>query len=517
MKPPKREQEVIELFNCGRAPLTNRDIADAIGVSDISQITKQLVYYGYLQKTQDKRFTRTEKEYCLETRIEELESESSKSHEIVLNKVFTGSFLYHNLGHELINFMKDDQGNRYVYLNPWGNRGEDAEHETAYAFHIIESSLKSEEGMYEIIAASEISRDDAEDYYFRGKDNESRNNERVHAPLYRSHSFYEIFFCGPKTDLAHVYTYRASNLLLPNGRRIVVKIKSERAELDDTNPNFIKLSLMCNPQHDIAYADDKGKLSFDSTPNEFTDVDVLKDLLDLDKEYMRLATDADDINIDNLDDEQCFAVISDRTNLEDSTSNQIAYFLGRDKALTFDFVHNFLGLIDVEQNEEFEIFRENDNIDLLLLSDRHAIVIENKIDSCINGSLTINEHNKYDSQLNKYYEILHNPNDERFNQIQSNNKKFFILVPEYNPITREELDERYENGDKYALKTYNDLFEFVDAADYLPLGQNPTQLGEFMFKEFKKTIEYISWSKAQQRERTAYIRLKQRLLELDWH
>lgn len=39
------------------------------------------------------------------------------NYEFVFNKIFTGSFLEYHLGHEIINFIKTDEGNRYVYLN----------------------------------------------------------------------------------------------------------------------------------------------------------------------------------------------------------------------------------------------------------------------------------------------------------------------------------------------------------------------------------------------------------------
>ena len=44
------------------------------------------------------------------------------NYKYVLNKIFTGSFLNYNLGHEIINFIKMDDNNRYIYLNPWGER-----------------------------------------------------------------------------------------------------------------------------------------------------------------------------------------------------------------------------------------------------------------------------------------------------------------------------------------------------------------------------------------------------------
>lgn len=40
---------------------------------------------------------------------------------IVLNRMYTGSYLSSNLGHEVINMFQDDHGNHYLYLNAKGN------------------------------------------------------------------------------------------------------------------------------------------------------------------------------------------------------------------------------------------------------------------------------------------------------------------------------------------------------------------------------------------------------------
>ena len=40
---------------------------------------------------------------------------------IVLNRMYVGDYLSTNLGHEVINLFKADNGNHYVYLNSTGN------------------------------------------------------------------------------------------------------------------------------------------------------------------------------------------------------------------------------------------------------------------------------------------------------------------------------------------------------------------------------------------------------------
>ena len=40
---------------------------------------------------------------------------------IVLNRMYVGDYLDSNLGHEVINLFKSDNGNHYIYLNATGN------------------------------------------------------------------------------------------------------------------------------------------------------------------------------------------------------------------------------------------------------------------------------------------------------------------------------------------------------------------------------------------------------------
>ena len=54
-----------------------------------------------------------------ENNIKNMKSVTAES--IVLNVMYTGTFLNENMGHEVINLFKDDQNSHYLYLNPYGN------------------------------------------------------------------------------------------------------------------------------------------------------------------------------------------------------------------------------------------------------------------------------------------------------------------------------------------------------------------------------------------------------------
>ena len=40
---------------------------------------------------------------------------------ILINKMCTGSFTISNIGHEIINYFKDDNGDNYIYTSLWWN------------------------------------------------------------------------------------------------------------------------------------------------------------------------------------------------------------------------------------------------------------------------------------------------------------------------------------------------------------------------------------------------------------
>lgn len=490
------EKEVLDLFANQNTRLTRKEIGTAIHKKDPSGIIRDLIYFDYLVENDDATLSLTDKHYNDSIRKNK---KRPVNYRIVLNKIFTGSFLEYNLGHEIINFIKDESDKRYVYLNPWGERGEDASLSTEYVFHIIESSLNDENGIFELVGVSKINQN-AIDHYSK-----NTSDEIQYSPVFNGHSYYDIFYCGSETGKAHVYTYEATHFYRPTNRRIIIKIGRDSASINDVNGR-IEVTLMCNPQHSICYADASGKKTYSSNPNPHNDVEVLLTVLN---KYLEEADDS--VNINEIDNEQCFSIISGRAKLEVSTSNQIAYFLQRDSHLLYCFLHDFLNINDVTEDEQFEIVREKEeNIDLLFKSNNHIVIVENKIDSKINGvSNNPNANGKFESQLSKYYRYV----ESKYSHVPSRN--YFVLAPEYNELTRETLNERYENGNQYVLKSYNDLFNSFINLQYRPNGHQASSEGTFLFSQFKKSIEYLTWSKGKQRERTAYIRLKQRLDELD--
>ena len=212
-----------------------------------------------------------------------------------------------------------------------------------------------------------------------------------------------------------------------------------------------------------------------------------------------------------------------------------------------DFINtnNKLNKIKLTPTTRFEIIREKKHIDLFIkvvnstkddatpYKDDHIIIIENKIDSYINGIKREEKDKKtnritplkppFKSQLSDYYEYIMNPNDDEFKNIPEKNKHFFILEPEYSSITQSKLNSNeLLHGSKYSIIHYDDLYKLLlEIPEYNPYRKNLKQeetekaQRQFLYNQFKKTIEYIKSSNAEQMRTTAYIRLKQRICELN--
>lgn len=135
------------------------------------------------------------------------DNENNKK-EYVLNKIFSGSFCDHELPHDVINFIKSDEGYRFAYVNPYGKTSEP---NIRYIFHIIKSSLYGDNNkgkncsVYELAAVSEIEKptqkEDASPRKIKGIE-------------------FEKIFTGGKGALKELF--KVSHLWRPKGKPILI-------------------------------------------------------------------------------------------------------------------------------------------------------------------------------------------------------------------------------------------------------------------------------------------------------
>lgn len=353
---------------------------------------------------------------------------------IKFNKIFTGSFLKYNLGHEIINYIQDDTTNQhYVYMNPVGRV--DKNHKPDLICHVMRSSLYND--AFELVSvSSELEENPNYDDLKMDVEN---------SPVFKGHPFAEIF---PAVGKTKVYSYKANVFLKQSNKRIFLKFasfKEDKKLIKEAEKNGdTLLFLKCRLQYHTCWA-----ILGDEANN------TLKKLI-MDPNYFEASKN--DFDLKKIDDELCFSVISDRTNLEDSLSNLIAYFLNRDKDLCRNFLKDICGSkITIDDSEEFNVIREEKHIDLLFKSKKHIIVIENKIDSSIVPHDKCSDNGLIRAQLSDYYDYV--LNDESFKSINKKNKHFFVLSPKYNFISESEL-KKYIRGNKYVALCYDKIHSF---------------------------------------------------------
>lgn len=414
--------------------------------------------------------------------------EKKRDYSIIFNKIFTGNYLKDNLGHEIINYIQDDNKQRYVYLNPLGEINQ--KHKPNYVCHVMESPLYKDS--FELVSVSVPEGNQG---------NGVSQANVIGDPIFKNHNFSEIF----SSEKAKPYSYKAKRFLMQSNKRVFLKFapsKSDKGLICEANKKGdVLLFLKCRLQHQRCWA----------VEDDYQSIKTLKDKI-IKSEYFK--EDSSDFDLNKIDDESCFSVISDRTKLEDSLSNLIAYFLNRDKKLCRDFLKEICNLRNtIEDSEKFDVVREEENIDLLFKSDKNVIVIENKIDSPILSYGGKFKKGQTEAQISKYYNYVTNDDDDSF---KDKHKYFYVLSPKYNFISEPEL-KKYKNGDKYKSLSYDILNKFFqdNKGNYKPNGHEPSSYGKFLYKEFLKTIEYVSMSKSEQAKSIAYIRLKQRIEALN--
>ena len=411
----------------------------------------------------------------------------------------------------MINFIKtDDNGSKYgnrrlVYLNPYGERCKDAAKKTEYVLHVMETTYGNN-NYYELIAISKVAQvfDKKTNTYineptfYDSKKYTGTINERLKYEK-ENVNFSGKFLGGIFNDSkAHLCSFIAESLYIPkqnthfyfeknNNKEVTQDL--EKVHIKDNGNDIFIINLGCNltGSRNLCYSRNNDLTILDQIVGSEYKEEVKENTIELPKT-----------------DEQCLAVICDRTNLEDSTSNQIAYFLSRDKEL----LTNFIDMLNkhtnniIDSNKEFKISREDNHIDILLKSDKDLIVIENKIDSHINGTKKSNKKKK-DSQLSSYYDYA-----ESFDL----NTHYYLLKPKYNSITKEELRKNYKYGDKYSIIDYEDLYKVITKPNSYINNKDPRKV--FLYEQFVEGIKYVKSTKSEQMREIAYIRLKQRLDEL---
>lgn len=342
---------------------------------------------------------------------------------IVLNRMYNGDYLNDNLGHEIINLYQSDNGSHYIYLQHSGT------------FHVSQQDkvgcvllVRSLPGrkMLEVLGKAEgiteiyHPKQTAEDQIKYIVENDVR---------YAGVLLNELFI---ENEYQYVYlTYKAERVSRP--------IKPLYVSFDKDGIDTVVLT-----ENKQAKASLKQYIDYELTPNDYialqekiNDVSLWNN--GVDKVEMK---DVDKRDITYFD-------ICGVSSNELAFSNAFAFFMERYPDLLVRFAREELGC---SFSTDFDVAREEGNIDLLVRGGNKIVVVENKVKSHINGLIFNRKSNQLDrTQLEKYYEFAKKEAKEK-----GWDTAFYLLTPNYNDIDL----SVYKSGCFYKKIYYKQVYDF---------------------------------------------------------
>lgn len=419
---------------------------------------------------------------------------------IVINRMFTGNYLFENLGHEIINIFRADNGNCYLYLNPYGNVH--PKYEKVHSMLMVRgvgSSIVEVIGLATGLTLLESAK--------TKKNPDSQISDGQYQFIikndikYGGVSLTDIFGKDEQQDV--FITYTAESVRFPKeDTRIFICYKDSSAT--PGLGTFVKLK-----DHNFP----KQSLRNFIMSGDGDDYDrLMKEIVENDSLWDNAGPEIVNYPISHKNTETPLFQILGIQDRENCYTNCLG-FLARQfnfKKLWVDFFKQLdvkLNInFDVKLEVDFSLGSQKDNnlrkgrIDLLLEDENNVVVIENKIKSDINTSSSDKEDQ---SQLDRYKDYIEE------NYSGKKNKKYFILSPEYNnPKIREDLESYYTpisykelykflNEEQYKKEVDSDtIFRIFKEAIRGHISPNPNNnLFEAMLKLFYERIETIRNSK----------------------
>ncbi len=334
--------------------------------------------------------------------------------EIVLNKMFCGSYLDQNIGHEIINMYKDDHGDNYIYIQPYGTYS--ASHYGTIKHVLLTRSI---EGRYalEVLGVALIDNDiynpnDSRDKTLRTQ------GKICDSVCYGGESLSRIFASNDQNERQDVsVTMHAQHVFRPKSK-VYLSFKDKSSGYNDLHSVAPCDAVIVNMESN--YAKSSMKQYFAPGNTDYIRLQELigkADLWTIDTQGVSNIGDLGD------EDEANFFDICRIDDYELAFSNALAHFMGKYPELVVEFAREVLG---IDTKPYPHIYRERENVDLYLENDDTVVVVENKITSKING-IIVSDNKNVGNQLKKYY-------DYATSQACGRKVRCYLLTPDYNRI-----------------------------------------------------------------------------------
>lgn len=344
---------------------------------------------------------------------------------IALNKMYSGDYLKEgNLGHEIINLYKSDNGNNYIYLLSSGKI--DKKHSGRIECVLLVRGVGGHriEIIGKAIGLEEVyGKVDQKQYIL---ENDIRYAGVLLSDIFRDNKSYQEI----------CITFKADRVVRP-AKPIYAQYS---AGVDEENPVLIEVNqARQSPRQFIS--------------EEHThDYKVLSDIINNDELW---GEEVECVNVENNSEELAHNIfdICRITHYELAYSNALGYFLESDREFANSFLREVLK-IDGDLSDDYKVYRELHHIDLLIVDKSRAIIVENKIKSAVNGVYIDPQKTKKDSQLDRYIDKASKEGETKGREILP-----YLLAPNYNDIKD---IEKYNRSDiKYKKIFYSDLYQLM--------------------------------------------------------
>ncbi len=398
------------------------------------------------------------------------EKEDNRKEAILINKMYTGSYLSNsNTGHETINFLKADDGSKYIYITPYGDYNN-----RDYKIKYVLLTGPQINKQYQIIAMVEVEYNDKfqkNDYSYHNlllrlnSKDKKINLKEIHKIQsqnlqYGGKYLYDIFKDNKGNDTAIYATFKVKKIQVPN-KNIIVRLNDEEKGIYINGEKKVIINLTLG-QRGIKYI---------TAENDLKEILKPEDNSVLWEEYPSKKVDTK-TRPDNKDDFSFINLINGENN-EYAYSSILAYYFGLkfNGRLLFQeffndkFPDNNIEFINVFQ-EHYLPNRSRPDIVFEGKNENEKVIIENKIKSGINGK-----------QLTKY-------------------KKGLIFVPNYNEDLIKYDPEFIKVKSNFKIITYKELLNFFDnqvVSKYIKTDKN----AERYFEDFKSALKIQSRDKGE--------------------
>ncbi|HTN68659.1 MAG TPA: PD-(D/E)XK nuclease family protein [Dysgonamonadaceae bacterium] len=391
------------------------------------------------------------------------------SREIIINKMYVGGYLLEgdNIGHEIINLYKADDGKNYIYLNSQGTIDLSHGKNRITVLMVRKFATKT----YKVLAKADgVTILDFADSRLPRKE---RYKGQVALGLtYGGISLEDLFnensFRGSLEDEKNAYaTFIADKVIKPKMQIYI----TDDASASGDNTFFVRTNKGFGKQTLREFYNENEK------PDSFADLNQII-------ENSELWEDANTTQaISELPEPQKdpyfnFMKIIKHEDNELAFSNMFAYFFNLNREAFSLFANDVL---HIEMQADFTIEREKKNIDLLVSDINNVVVIENKIKSSINGIDDRHDiySDKVQSQLKKYFQFVTSDDD-----YCSKTASCFIFSPNYNRI---ELS-KFSCGEKYTVVYYREIYNFF--IEHRKLFDDVPYFNDFINAMHKHTKDY---------------------------